>query len=239
MKLSRILRWIFIISFLIGIGLVIFSRIYFFAALPRLGNSISVLFIIALCSALSLACAQTIEKGRFTKLLWSGIAAAVIAATGWSVVIVFSAFLSDSNKELCINILTPVSLWSALCAISAILLRNRISNWVARVCCSITILSLALVAVIVGIVVWRETSPGNSNNEDLVKPVMYTSIFAVTSLMLTIILTNIKQIQGITEELTIRIEMEVSCPRCELKQSIMTGGASCSRCGLRIKVSIP
>jgi len=239
MKLSRILRWTFLSSFLIGIGLVIYSRMVFFAVMPRWGNLTRVSFIIALCSALSLACALTIERGRFTKLLWSGIAAAVIAASGWSVGIVFSTFVSDSNKELCINILTPVSSWSVLCAVCAILLRNRISNWVARVSCSITILSLALIAVIVGIVVSREASPGYSNNEDLVKPVLYTSIFAVTSLMLTIILTNMKQIRGTTEELTIKIEMGVSCPRCELKQSIMTGGASCSRCGLRIKVSIP
>ena len=239
MRLSRILRGTFLISLLIGIGLSIFSGMFYFAAMPSWGFLIGPTFVITLFSAVSLACALTIERGRFEKLLWSGIAASVIAATGWSFGIWLEAFLSNSDKELCIYILAPITAWSLLCAIIAILLRNRITNRAARVTCSITIMSLTLLAVLVVIVVSRAVAVDYYRNDAFIKPILYTSVIAVTNLLLTVILSNIKQIQGATEEEVIKIEMGVSCPRCELKQIIMTGGASCNRCGLRIKVSIP
>lgn len=239
MKLSRIFRWTFMISLLIAIGLSVSSRIFYIAAMPRWVFLIGPSFVIALFSAVSLACALTIERGRFEKLLWSGIATAVIAATGWNFGIWFDAFLSDSDKELCVYILTPITSWSLLCAIIAILLRKRITNLAARITCSITIMSLTLLAVLVVIVVSRAVAADYNNNDAFIKPILYTTVIAVTSLLLTVILSNIKQIQGVTEEEVIKIEMDVSCPRCELKQIIMTGGASCNRCGLRIKVSIP
>lgn len=239
MKLSRILRGTFLISLLIGIGLSIFSGMFYFAAMPSWGFLIGPTFVIALFSAVSLACALTIERGRFEKLLWSGIATAVIAATGWSFGIWLDAFLSDTDKVLCVYILAPITSWSLLCAITAVLLRNRITNLAARITCSITIISFALLAVLVVIVVSRTVAASHINNDAFVKPILYTTVIAVTNLLLTVILSNIKQIQGATDEEVIKIEMDVSCPRCELKQIIMTGGASCNRCGLRIKVSIP
>ena len=239
MRLSRILRGTFLISLLIGIGLSIFSGMIYFAAMPSWGFLIGPTFVIVLFSAVSLACALTIERGRFEKLLWSGIAASVIAATGWSFGIWLDAFLSDTDKVLCVYILAPITSWSLLCAITAVLLRNRITNLAARITCSITIIFFALLAVLVVIVVSRTVAASHINNDAFVKPILYTTVIAVTNLLLTVILSNIKQIQGATEEEVIKIEMGVSCPRCELKQIIMTGGASCNRCGLRIKVSIP
>jgi len=239
MKLSRMLRWIFLVSLLGGIALTIVARMFFIFTMSNWGGLIGISFLIALFSGVSLACALTIERGRFEKLLWSGIAAAIIGLTGWSFGIFFDALLSNTSKEICINILTPVTSWSALCALVAVLTRNRISNLAARVTCSITILSSALLAVFIAIMVSREVSAVYYDNEVFFKPIMYVSVLAITCLLLTMLLSNIKQIQGTTEELIIKIEMDVSCPRCELKQSIMTGGATCSKCGMRIKVSIP
>lgn len=239
MRLSRILRGTFLISLFIGIGLSVFSGMFYFAVMPSWGFLIGPLFVIALFSAVALACALTIERGRLEKLLWSGIATAVIAATGWNFGIWLDAFLSSSDRELCVYILAPITSWSLLCAITAVLLRNRITNLAARITCSITIISFALLAVLVVIVVSRTVAASHINNDAFVKPILYTTVIAVTNLLLTVILSNIKQIQGVTEVEVIKIEMDVSCPRCKLKQIIMTGGASCNRCGLRIKVSIP
>ena len=238
MKLSRVLRWIFLTFLFGGIALSIISQVFYVSGMPRWRYLIVVSLIIALASGVALACALTIERGRVALLLWSGIAAAVIAAIGWICMIWLEGLLSPPATEVFKYILIPISSWSVLCAIIAILFRNRIPNLAARITCTITIVSSALLAVFVSIFIWRENSVG-SGNDLIIKLISCDAVLTICGLLLTLILCNIKQIQGSAEEQLIKIEMNIFCPRCEFQQDIMTGGASCCRCGLRIKVSIP
>lgn len=238
MKFSRVLRWIFIISLLGGIALSIFSQVFYFSGLLRWRYLIVASLIIALTSSVALACALTIERGRVAILLWSGIAAAVMAAIGWICMILLEGLLSPPATEVFMYTLIPISSWSVFCAIIAILFRNRMPNLTARITCWLTIVSSALLAMFMSIYILREYSVG-SGNELIIKLISYDAVLVICCLLLTLIISNTKQIHGTTEEQVIKIKMDISCPRCEFQQSILTGGASCCRCGLRIKVSIP
>ena len=128
--------------------------------------------------------------------------------------------------------------WSVFCAVTALLMRRRLTSRVGLIVRTITIISISLFAIATPLMVWYADPPGQFN-EILIKIVSIAATIGTFGLISTILIGGYRQHDGDADEEVIRLPMSATCPRCGLRQPLLTGGDTCKRCGLRIKVFVP
>ncbi len=238
MRLSTIFKWIFLITLLGGIALLVVSRTGLFWMTAGWEVLISAAFLSALFSAPALACALTMERGRLRALLWTGIAASIFSAGGWIGLVWLFRSLPTPLDQMWINTMTIPTSWSVFCAVIALLMRRRLTNRVGFIVRTITIISISLLAVMLPPMVWYDDLPGRVD-EVMYKTASITATIGAFGLISTMLIAGYVRFGSDDEEEVIRLQMSATCPRCGLRQRILTGGDACERCSLRIKVIVP
>lgn len=238
MRLSTILKWIFLITLLGGIALLVVARTSLFWMTAGWEVLISAAFLIAIFSAMALACALTMERGRLRSLLWTGIAASILSAGGWIGLAWLSRSLPSPLQEMWAKAMIVPTSWSVFCAVTALLMRRRLTSRVGLIVRTITIISISLFAIATPLMVWYDDPPGQFN-ETLIKIVSIAATIGTFGLISTMLIGGYRQHDGDADEEVIRLQMSATCPRCGLRQPLLTGGDTCKRCSLRIKVFVP
>lgn len=238
MRLSTIFKWIFLTSLLCGIALVAVLRTGFFWMTTGWEVLISAAFLSALFSAPALACALTMERGRLRALLWTGIATSILSAGGWIGLVWLSPSLPAPLDQMWTNTMAVPTSWSVFCAVIALLMRRRLTNRVGFIVRTITIISISLLAVLIPPIVWYEALPGRFD-EVVFKIASIAATIGAFGLISTMLIARYGRFEGDDEEEVIRLPMSATCPRCGLRQRILTGGDTCERCSLRINVIVP
>ncbi|MEE9130756.1 MAG: hypothetical protein V3T84_12115 [Phycisphaerales bacterium] len=238
MRLSTIFKSIFLITLLCGIALVAVSRSGFFWMITGWEVLISAAFLSALFSAPALACALTMERGRLRSLLWTGIAASILSAGGWIGLVWLFPSLPTPLGRMWTNTMAVPTSWSVFCAVIALLMRRRLTNRVGFIVRTITIISISLLAVMIPPMVWYDDLPGRFDVA-LIKFVSIVATIGAFGLISTMLIASYRRFASDDEEEVIRLQMSATCPRCGLRQLMLTGGDTCERCSLRIKVLVP
>ena len=238
MRLSTIFKWLFLITLLCGIALLVVSRISLFWMTAGWEVLILAAFLSAIFSAMALACALTMERGRLRALLWTGIAASILSAGGWIGLAWLYRSLPSPLEQMWTNAMMIPTSWSVFCAVIALLMRRRLASRVGFTVRTITIISISLFAIATPLMVWYDDPPGQFN-ETLIKTVSIAATIGTFGLVSTMLIGGYRQYEGDADEEVIRLQMSATCPRCGLRQPLLTGGDACKRCSLRIKVIVP
>ena len=238
MRLSSVFKWVFLITLLGGIVLLVVSRTGLFWMTAGWEVVISAAFLSALFSAPALACALTMERGRLRALLWTGIAASIFSAGGWIGLVWLVPSLPTPLDELWVNAMTIPTSWSVFCAVIALLMRRRLTNRIGIIARTITIITVSLLAIMLPPMLWYDDLPGRIDVV-LFKIASITATIGAFSLIGTMLIAGYMRFESDDDEEVVRLKMSASCPRCGLRQRILTGGDACERCSLRINVIVP
>ena len=238
MRLSTIFKWILLFTLLCGVALFAASRTGFFWMTPGWDVLIYVAFLSSLFSAPALACALTMERGRLRALLGTGIAASILSAGGWIGLVWLLPSLPTPLDQMWTNTMVVPTSWSVFCAVIALLMRRRLTNRVGFIVRTITIISISLLAVMFPPMVWYDDHAGRVD-EVMYKTASITATIGAFGLISTMLIAGYVRFGSDDDEEVICLQMSATCPRCGLRQRILTGGDACERCSLRIKVIVP
>lgn len=237
MRLTTVLRWTASGSFA-AVILMWIAAVFGPFMVGWVGSLAGGLMLVMLFALAALGCAATLEQGRCMPVMRSGIAAATVAAVGWFTFRFLVPALNASTEAWWVGVLTPVTSWTGLCTVTAlVMLRRRpsaVGVWTGRV----TIACAAALAAAVLPAVWLEGRLGRVERT-LERGLGILAVVVVLGLVVTLILARLRQLEGADDEEHIRLDFTARCPRCELRQELVTGGDACSGCGLRIKVIVP
>ncbi len=190
---------------------------------------------LALYSLVALACAITLERGRLVGLMWSGIAATAISVIAWAA-LAMAASVGRVNDEFWALLILPVNNWALLCAVIGLLMQRRLHVAWGVYVRGVTIGLAALLAVLFPIAVWQ----WQQMEDHWYRIIAALAVLLTFGVIGTLILSRLRQISGVQEsQEVIRMPLTVTCPRCELRQDMVTGGDACYLCGLQIKVMVP
>ena len=240
MRISTVIQWLLGASILAGFAL-LFFRIF----IPSIGFRISpgliaAAFITSFYCLPTLLCSTALERGRLPLLMWSGIMAAAVAvvAIGGAVVMSFDPFEDPTVA----SIIGSASIWTGYCGLTAGLTLRRTSSQLAKVLTAVALISTALFAAGLLLQIWFDIDTALPRHA-LPKYLASTATIALASSLLSLIVARLRQLASPTPESTdvetLRLDMNVWCPRCGQQQHVQTGGASCAACGLLSKVIVP
>ncbi|MHC4609814.1 MAG: hypothetical protein ACYS7M_05650 [Planctomycetota bacterium] len=235
MRLTKALKWTAIGSFAAVIAMwigSIFAPFMFVGLAGLTGGAV----IITGFAAAALACASTLEQGRCMALMWSGIAALALSATGWIAFALRGGALTSQAEQLWVSWLAPPTCWAGLCVVIGLAMQRRqpgvVGAWTRRA----TIAGAALLAAAIPPVVWFDL--GHLEDE-VVRGLGALAVLIVLGTVATLIIARLQQLEGVEDQEHVRLDFTATCPRCELRQSMVTGGDVCRNCGLRVKVIVP
>ena len=232
MRLSTILKVTAVSCF---VGAIVVRPLMAFAPfyVPGVHIITASLIPLAVYSMAALACAITLERGRLVGLMWSGIAASAVAVIAWAA-LAMAASVGRVDDEFWALLILPVNGWALLCAVIGLLMQRRLHVAWGVYVRGVTIGLAALLAVLLPIAVWQQM-------DDLWgRFIPALAVLMTFGVIVTLILSRLRQISGVEEsQEVIRMPLTVTCPRCELRQDMVTGGDACNRCGLQIKVMVP
>ena len=206
---------------------------FMFAGLGDLGGGAVIITGLALAA---LACATTLEQGRCMALMWTGIAATALSGTGW---VAFSFQLTGFTSQvaqLWVSWLVPPTCWAGLCVVIGLVRQRRqpgaVGIWLGRA----TIAGAALLAAAVPPAVWLDLGRLEST---VVRSLGALAVLVGLGMVATMVIARLRQLEGVEDQEHVRLDFTATCPRCELRQSMITGGDVCRNCGLRVKVIVP
>jgi hypothetical protein len=187
-------------------------------------------------SLAALACATTLEQGRTTALMWSGIVASAGSAAGWLGFRFQLGALTGPDADLWLSWLMPSTCWTGLCAVVGLVMQQRqtraVGLWLRRA----TIAGAAVLAGSIPPVVWLDLWWGGSWAFRIEGAL---AVLVGLGMVATMILARLRQLEGVEGAELVRLDFTATCPRCALRQPLVTGGDVCSQCGLHIKVIVP
>lgn len=243
MKLRTTFLWAMIISLsaaaLIGIAVLL---------LPDLGPTEEILASTALFSAFSLValcCAIVIEKRRLMPLMWIGIAAGAVAMLTWICLVWFHPAMRGEWVERVARgggVVSIIACWCAYCGLMAL---PRLSHPLSRGVKWGTIGIWAFLALIWILALcfedWLEALVNYIMDEDLAARLMgVLLILGACGTVVTPILWRVQALRTAAsrESVPIELRMQIVCPRCKTRQELMTGRSKCTKCGLRIRITV-
>ncbi|MHC5007372.1 MAG: hypothetical protein ACYTGF_08465 [Planctomycetota bacterium] len=235
MRLTRVLKWTAMASFAAVVAMWIGSIFtpFMFAGLGRLAGGA---LIITGFTLVALACATTLEQGRCMALMWSGIAAAALSGTGWVAFSLQQAVLTPRAEQLWASWLVPSTCWAGLCVVIGLVRQRRqpsaVGVWLGRA----TIAGAALLAAAIPPAVWFDMG---RRQADVVRSLGALAVLIVMGMVATMVIARLRQLEGVEDQEHVRLDFTATCPRCELRQPMITGGDVCRHCGLRVKVIVP
>ena len=235
MRLTTVLKWTTFGSFLAMVALSVVTMLapFLIAGLDALSAGAAILMCFALTA---LACATTLEQGRCTALMWSGIAASALSAAGWVAFRFQGGALTGPAVHLWVASLVPTTCWTGLCVVIGLVVQQRLTNAVGLWLRRATIAGAALLATSVPPAVWFGWE---HPNDELIRSLSALAVLVCLGMVATMIIARLRQLEGVEDQELVRLDFSVTCPRCELRQSMVTGGDVCRNCGLRVKVVVP
>jgi hypothetical protein len=235
MRLTKVLKWMAMGSFAAVVAMWIGSVFtpFMFAGLGRLAGGA---LIITGFTLVALACATTLEQGRCMALMWSGIAATALSGAGWITYSFQLTGFTSQVEHLWVSWLMPPTCWAGLCLVIGLVRQRRqpgaVGIWLGRA----TIAGAALLAAAVPPAVWFHMG---RRDDDVVRSLGALAVLIVMGMVATMVIARLRQLEGVEEQEHVRLDFTATCPRCELRQSMITGGDVCRNCGLRVKVIVP
>jgi hypothetical protein len=235
MRLTSVLKWTAMVSFAAVVALWIGSIFnpFMFAGMASLAGAA---LIITGSTLVALACAATLEQGRCMALMWSGIAATALSAAGWVAFSFQLAMLTPRTETLWVSWLVAPTCWAGLCVVIGLVRQRRqpraVGIWLERA----TIAGAALLAAAIPPAVWFELGRWE---DDVVRSLGALAVVIVMGMVATLVVARLRQLEGVKEQEHVRLDFTAACPRCELRQPMVTGGDVCRNCGLRVKVIVP
>ena len=184
----------------------------------------------------ALACATTLEQGRCMALMWSGIVASALSATAWVAFALRQGMLTPQTAQLWVSWLVPPTCWAGLCVVIGLVMQRRqpsaVGVWLGRA----TIAGAALLAAAIPPAVWFDLG---RLEDEVVRSLGALAGLIALGMVATMIIARLQQLEGVEDQEHVRLDFAATCPRCELRQSMVTGGDVCRHCGLRVKVIVP
>jgi len=235
MRLSKALKWMAMGSFAAMAAMRIGSMFapFGFAGLGGLAGGAMIITGFALAA---LACASTLEQGRCMALMWSGIAASALSAIAWLAFELQQAVLTSRAEQLWVSSLVPPTCWAGLCVVIGLVRQRRqpraVGVWLGRA----TIAGAALLAAAIPPAVWFDMG---RLEDDVVRSLGALAVLIAMGMVATMVIARLRQLEGVEDQEHVRMDFTATCPRCELRQSMITGGDVCRNCGLRVKVIVP
>jgi hypothetical protein len=235
MRLTTVIKWTAMGSFAVVIVMWVgsmFAPHVFMGLQPLAGGALMATgFALA-----ALACASTLEQGRSIALMWSGIVTSTLATAGWIAFGFRQPRMTPAAEELWVSLLVPLTCWVGLCAIIGLVRQRRqpiaVGVWVGRA----TIAGAALLAAAIPLAVSFDLGRWE---DDVVRGLGALSVVVVLGLVAAMVIARLRQLEGVEEQEHVRLDFTAVCPRCELRQPMVTGGDVCRHCGLNIRVIVP
>jgi hypothetical protein len=235
MRLTTALKWTAIMSFGAVLALWVGAMFAPFA-FARLGGLAGAAVIVMVSALAALACASTLERGRCMALMWSGIAALALSAAGWVAFALLEGTLTPRAEQRWASLLVLPTCWGGLCVVIGLVMHRRVPSAVGLWMRRATIAVAALLAAAVPPAVWFDLGP---REDDLLRGFGALSVLVILGVLATMIIARLRQLEGVEDEQPVRLDFTATCPRCGLRQPLVTGGDACRRCGLNIKVIVP
>jgi hypothetical protein len=169
-------------------------------------------------------------------LMWSGIAASALSAAGWVTFALLESLWTSRAEHLWISSLLPSTCWAGLCTVIGLVMQRRQLNAVGVWARRATIAGAALLAAAIPPAVWFDLQP---HVDEVARGLGALAALVVFGLLVTMIIARLRQLEGSDDPEHLRLDFTATCPRCELRQPMVTGGDVCRSCGLHIKVIVP
>ncbi len=240
MRLRKAFLWSMIVSLslaaLLGISAIILPRWFRYDEEILLST---VLF--GAYSLVALICASVLEKRRFVALMWTGLAAAGAALAGWLLLIWFDAAIDRNVQE-------PIWQIGGTCTTAAVAIGHGgllallrfdlpLAGFVRRA----TIVMAALLAAQIIFAIWFfDWIERSMDGELFIRGMGVLGILAACGTVVTPILWKVQAVRRAesAETIPIKLQLQVTCPRCQSQQQLRTGPAKCAQCGLRITIEV-
>lgn len=182
-------------------------------------------------SIFALAAAIPWERKRWRPIGLLGILA-VANATVWILIVIWVEPLFIDNRWLFKTTIVSCILAVVLPHIGLLSLAQLHRTYeIVRVG---TVAAIALLGVILIAIFLGELDPGNIG-------IRYIGALGILDACGTIavpILHRVSRLRQAEATVTTQLEITLRCPRCDRKQTLPTGGAKCSDCGLKITIEI-
>ncbi len=243
MRLRTTFLWSMIVSLSLAALLGIVALL-----LPRYRLTWEIIGSTALFAAFSLValcCTVVLEKRRLVPLMWTGIATAGSALAVWLVMIWFGPWRGPVDEELLARTgatLTILAIWATHLGLHAIPRFDRPMASAVR-WGTVGVWSLLAALAVTGI--WFEDFYENFifrfiDEEWFGRLVGALGILGACGTIITPILWKVQAVRRAESAETIpaRLQLQVTCPRCQSQQQLRTGTATCTQCGLRITIAV-
>ncbi|MCH8153454.1 MAG: hypothetical protein IH830_13905 [Planctomycetes bacterium] len=236
MRLRKAFLWSMIVSLalaaLLGISALILPRWYRYDEEILLST---VLF--GAYSLVALICASVLEKRRFVALMWTGLAAAGAALAGWLLLTWFHAAFHSRAEMRVARIAGTFTIITVLLGQSGLLTLPRFDHpWAGGVRWMTIGVSSLLAATGIALVWFGWIA----QHIDEWRVLGVLGILAACGTVVTPILWKVQAARRAESADTIprRLQLQVTCPRCQSQQQLRTGPAKCAQCGLRITIAV-
>lgn len=185
--------------------------------------------------------ATALEWGRLPRLMQSGLVTSLISFCGCLLIILYGFRFSPEVSDFLSKLIATTTLWALWCGLTGWLIKRKIRSHVYGIFRRATMFFAGVLALLLDGMIWMErfTWPPS---EDWIFLVLTTlGGLTVLSACACKLLTGLKLATGDDEDSALikRLSFDAICPRCEGEQALITGGACCESCGLKIKVLVP
>lgn len=236
MRLRKAFLWSMIVSLalaaLLGISALILPRWF------RYDDEILVSTVLfGAFSLVALVCASVLEKRRLVPAMWIGILAAAAALLVWLVLIWFDPALGWRAEMRVARIAGTFTIITVLLGQSGLLTLPRFDHPWAGGVRWMTIGVSSLLAATGTALVW---SGWFDRHIDEWRVLGVLGILAACGTVVTPILWKVQAVRRAESAETIptRLQLQMTCPRCQSQQQLRTGPAKCDQCGLRITIEV-
>jgi hypothetical protein len=212
--------------------------------LPRYGPEEEILLstgVFASFSLVALMCAVVLERRRLTSLMWAGVASSWSAVVAWLILIWVDWSLLAARGERMAQTGGTFTVLACGAALVGLLSLPRFDQRPPSIVRWSTVgVSAALGLQILGMIWWFDWIERYIDDEILARGMGVLCILTACGSVITPILWKVQAMRraGSVESVPLKVKVGIECPRCHAKQSLMTGPARCTECGLRITIDV-
>lgn len=233
MRLSRLLRW-FVLAMVGAAAAAGLSILLFPAWLGLADRLLHSCVVLAALGLASIGCAVPMERGKLTGLMRSGLLVAGVTAVTWMTLLWFPLAF-DTEQRLAKGVGTT-TVWVLLVMVIGLFMIPRMTLRAAVILRAVTMGLASLLAILVVALLWTRSGLGSP---PLIGAISVAATLTGCALPMTLLLARFHELRSGRNPEPFRMALAVTCPRCNQRQMIRTGGDQCAACGLRITVSIP
>ncbi len=197
--------------------------------------------LVAVYSLVCLGCAVMMARGRARKLLWVPIVTLGAALLVWLLFIWFERSMRGNIDELVARIGGTFTFIGFASLHASLMFQPTLRSKRTQITRVFAILSAAVVALILTLLIWEIINEGRY--DDLIwRGVGVVVIIGSLATLLTLAFSRLDAIERAYADdspMNAKIDVELTCPRCGLRQNVRSNHDSrCTRCRLSIRVEV-